>query len=125
MGNKGVPASEITIAERWQAGGYQNLMLGKWHLAIAMASFPRIRVLISSWASKVSVEVGVGFHIGEEPTAIKCVGHFRSGAHRDSPAPSLAHGISAPVRVIIPFFRSEVETFRSTPTAMSRKEFHP
>jgi hypothetical protein len=36
-----------------------------------------------------------------------------------------AHGISALVRVILWLSRHGVETFRSTPAAMSRKEFHP
>lgn len=39
-GDKGVPASEITVAEQLQARGYHNIHLGKWHLGDAKGMRP-------------------------------------------------------------------------------------
>lgn len=39
-GAKGMPASEITVAEQLQARGYQTLHLGKWHLGEAKGMRP-------------------------------------------------------------------------------------
>lgn len=39
-GNKGMPASEITIAEQLQSRGYHTVHLGKWHLGEAKGMRP-------------------------------------------------------------------------------------
>ncbi len=39
-GAKGVPASEITIAEQLKSQGYHNIHLGKWHLGEAVGMRP-------------------------------------------------------------------------------------